>query len=140
MFHISKGISNRYSISKYSNYQLKLIVWWTSLKWKFYLRSDPLIFFCKPQQIDIKGQTINFIKTGTGENAVLCFPGALGTIWSDFKPQIENLDKSKFTVVAFDPPGYGYSRPPSRNFSADFYEKDADAAYNLMKVFQLIVG
>lgn len=62
----------------------------------------------------------------------------MGTIWSDFKPQIEKLNKNKFVVVAFDPPGYGLSRPPKRNFSLDFYEKDADMAYDFMKVMSVL--
>ncbi|KAJ8955093.1 hypothetical protein NQ314_006976 [Rhamnusium bicolor] len=72
---------------------------------------------------------------GNGEKNVLCFPGALGTIWSDFKPQIEGLDRKKFTVFAWDPPGYGQSRPPNRVFNTKFYESDADAAYDLMTVY-----
>lgn len=74
------------------------------------------------------------MKTGSGSNTVLCFPGALGSIWSDFKPQIEGLDKNKFTVVAWDPPGYGHSRPPNREFSSEFYSNDATLAYEFMKV------
>ncbi|XP_050303124.1 valacyclovir hydrolase [Anthonomus grandis grandis] len=80
-----------------------------------------------------KGQTINYLKVGEGPNKLLCFPGALGTIWSDFKPQIDGLDRSKFTLIAWDPPGYGASRPPNRVFDKDFYETDADAAQNLMQ-------
>lgn len=82
----------------------------------------------------VKGQNINYVQSGDGAHKVLCFPGALGTIWSDFKPQIEGLDKTKFTVIAWDPPGYGYSRPPNRNFSTEFYKNDAVAAYDFMKV------
>lgn len=82
---------------------------------------------------DVKGQTINYVKIGNGSKHVLCFPGALGTIWSDFKPQIEGLDKNKFTTVAWDPPGYGLSRPPNRLFDVKFYENDADAAYDFMQ-------
>ncbi|KAF5300499.1 hypothetical protein FQA39_LY02298 [Lamprigera yunnana] len=83
-------------------------------------------------QIVIDGQTINYIRQGYGNIPLLCFPGALGSIWSDFKPQIEKLDKSKFTIFAWDPPGYGSSRPPLRNVSKDFYERDADVAVRLM--------
>ncbi|XP_025834786.1 valacyclovir hydrolase isoform X2 [Agrilus planipennis] len=84
-------------------------------------------------KIEIDGHSINYIKEGIGDHHVLCFPGALGTIWSDFKPQVENLDKDKFCVIAFDPPGYGFSRPPDKSFGTDFYEKDAEIAYKLMK-------
>lgn len=68
------------------------------------------------QTINVKGQKINYIKTGNGKQTLLCCPGALGTIWSDFKPQITDLDKSKFTIVAWDPPGYGFSRPQKETF------------------------
>lgn len=86
------------------------------------------------QKIDVNGQTINYIKVGDGEKKILCFPGALGTIWSDFKPQVESLDRNKLTVIAWDPPGYGQSRPPSRNFNLEFYKNDAEAAFAFMKV------
>ncbi|KAK5649614.1 hypothetical protein RI129_000643 [Pyrocoelia pectoralis] len=85
------------------------------------------------QQIKIEGQTINYLKEGNGPQTILCFPGALGTIWTDFAPQIQELDKKKFTIVAWDPPGYGKSRPPGRSFTNDFYIKDADMAAKLMK-------
>ncbi|KAI4459061.1 valacyclovir hydrolase [Holotrichia oblita] len=85
------------------------------------------------KKILVKGQTINYIQTGNGDHKVLCFPGALGTIWSDFKPQIDGLDKTKFTVVVWDPPGYGHSRPPDRNFCPEFYRNDAVAAKDFMK-------
>ncbi|CAD1476929.1 unnamed protein product, partial [Heterotrigona itama] len=55
------------------------------------------------------------------------------SIWTDFKPQIEGLDRGKFTIVAWDPPGYGRSRPPDRTFPDDFFQRDANWAYNLMK-------
>lgn len=83
--------------------------------------------------ISISNVTINYLKVGAGNNTILCFPGALGTIWSDFKSLITNIDKEKFTVVAFDPPGYGRSRPPNRNFNIDFYKNDAKCAHDLMK-------
>lgn len=84
--------------------------------------------------VNVNGQTINYVKVGSGDRILLCFPGALGTIWSDFKPQVEKLDKNKFTVIAWDPPGYGGSRPPKRLFNSDFYHKDADVAHDFLKV------
>lgn len=56
-----------------------------------------------------------------------------GTIWTDFKPQMENLDAEKLTVVSWDPPGYGKSRPPNRTFPSDFFQRDATWAHGLMK-------
>lgn len=56
-----------------------------------------------------------------------------GTIWTDFKPQIEHLNTDKFTIVAWDPPGYGKSRPPDRTFPDDFFQRDASWGHNLMQ-------
>lgn len=102
--------------------------------WDYYTSNIFHSIVFQKQTTHVKGQRINYIKTGNGKQTLLCCPGALGTIWSDFKPQITDLDKSKFTIVAWDPPGYGFSRPPKRNFSLKFYENDADAAYDFMIV------
>lgn len=56
-----------------------------------------------------------------------------GTIWTDFKPQMEQMNVDKLTLVAWDPPGYGKSRPPDRTFPDDFFQRDAAYAHNLMK-------
>nr|CAD7268086.1 unnamed protein product [Timema shepardi] len=82
----------------------------------------------KEQKIGVNGVEINYLKVGDGPKTILCLPGALGSIWSDFKPQLEKLDRSKFTLVAWDPPGYGKSRPPDREFSLNFLRDDADIA------------
>lgn len=58
----------------------------------------------------------------------------LGSGETDFGPQIKNLNKKLFTVVAWDPRGYGHSRPPDRDFPVDFFERDAKDAIDLMKV------
>lgn len=60
-----------------------------------------------------------------------------GSIFTDFKPQIETLNRDKYTIVAWDPPGYGFSRPPDRDFSPGFFYRDAECAISLMKVFKL---
>lgn len=65
---------------------------------------------------------------------MLCLPGALGTIWTDFKLQIDGFNREKFTLIVWDPPGFGKSRPPEKDFNADFYEKDAYYAFEFMKV------
>ena len=56
---------------------------------------------------------------------LLCLPGALGTGASDFAPQIEGLSH-RFRIIAPDPRGYGQSRPPQRDFPADFLQRDAN--------------
>ncbi|CAG2182184.1 unnamed protein product, partial [Oppiella nova] len=35
-------------------------------------------------------------------------------------------------MIAWDPPGYGYSRPPERAYGKDVYKNDADLAAELM--------
>ncbi|KAB0391808.1 hypothetical protein E2I00_014429, partial [Balaenoptera physalus] len=55
---------------------------------------------------------------------------------TDFGPQIENLNKKLFTVVAWDPRGYGHSRPPDRDFPVEFFERDAKDAVDLMKMLK----
>ncbi|KAI4500582.1 hypothetical protein M0802_004174 [Mischocyttarus mexicanus] len=85
------------------------------------------------RKVSVNGLDINYVKVGAGDHMVLLLPGALGSAWTDFKPQLENLDRNKLTIVAWDPPGYGKSRPPNRIFSDDFFQRDADYACNLMK-------
>lgn len=86
------------------------------------------------RKVNVDGSNINYVRVGIGNHPVLLLPGALGTAWTDFKPQLENLDKNKLTIVAWDPPGYGKSRPPNRIYSDDFFQRDADYAFNLMKI------
>lgn len=77
---------------------------------------------------------INFICVGNGPKGLILMPGALGTIQTDFKPQIEGLPKllTNYTIVGWDPPGYGKSRPPERTFPVGFYHRDAYLADKLM--------
>ncbi|KAJ8673275.1 hypothetical protein QAD02_004537 [Eretmocerus hayati] len=86
------------------------------------------------QQVLVDGNTINYIKVGVGEHPVLLLPGSIGTAWIYFKPQIELLDRAKFTIIAWDPPGCRKSRPPDRSFSRGFHLKDALLAKKLMDI------
>lgn len=52
-------------------------------------------------------------------------------------PQLEDLSREKFTIVGIDPRGYGKSRPPHRDVSADFLYRDADDAAAVMKVLNI---
>ncbi|KAG9348095.1 hypothetical protein JZ751_004120 [Albula glossodonta] len=45
---------------------------------------------------------------------------------------LESLDKQRFSVVSWDPRGYGNSRPPQRDFPLDFFDRDAKDAVDLM--------
>lgn len=70
------------------------------------------------------------------EHTVLLMPGALGTGWNDFLPQLEGLPvllPADWSLVAWDPPGYGNSRPPQRTFPLDYFERDAEAVGDLIE-------
>lgn len=60
-----------------------------------------------------------------------------GAVRIEFYLQLDDgpgaLDKDRFTLVAFDPPGYGYSRPPERVFSVESMDEDARIGAKLMK-------
>ncbi|CAG2182959.1 unnamed protein product, partial [Oppiella nova] len=85
------------------------------------------------QKIEIDGILIHFEKVGTGPEKVLLLPGGLGTSRTDFTHQLESFDPNVFTLIAWDPPGYGFSRPPDRRWSKDVYARDADIAAKLME-------
>lgn len=85
------------------------------------------------KKVIIENQTINYLKVGTGDQTVLCLPGALGSIWSDFAPQISGLSRDHLTLVVWDPPGYGHSRPGDRDFSPGYFQRDAEMAFKLME-------
>ncbi|KAF3690444.1 Valacyclovir hydrolase [Channa argus] len=80
----------------------------------------------------VNGVDLYYEKSGRGKHAVLLLPGALGSTKTDFSPQLKSLNKELFTVVGWDPRGYGQSRPPHRDFPADFFERDAKDAVDLM--------
>ncbi|XP_051952469.1 valacyclovir hydrolase [Xyrauchen texanus] len=81
----------------------------------------------------VNGVDLYYQRTGDGKHTVLLLPGALGSGQTDFAPQLEKLDKRCLTVVAWDPRGYGRSRPPDRDFPTDFFHRDAKDAVDLMQ-------
>lgn len=89
----------------------------------------------KERQVQIGSNSVHFVEAGNGNRGVILLPGALGTAWTDFKPQIEGLPAllPHHRVIAWDPPGYGKSRPPEKEFTVDFFERDAAAAGELMQ-------
>ncbi|KAG0710748.1 Valacyclovir hydrolase [Chionoecetes opilio] len=84
-------------------------------------------------QVMVDGFQLNYEKAGAGSKVALCLPGALGSIKSDFGPQLSSLPGKDLTIVCWDPPGYGQSRPPPRKFSNDFLRQDARLAAQMMK-------
>jgi valacyclovir hydrolase len=73
------------------------------------------------------------------EKTLLMLPGALGSALTDFKPQLESLPSllPNYQIIAWDPPGYGKSIPPERQFPLNFLENDADVAHELMSVLNV---
>jgi len=59
-----------------------------------------------------------------------------GCTETDFAPQLAGLNRQKYTVIGWDPRGYGKSRPPNRDFPLDFLYRDADDAAALMQVMK----
>ncbi|XP_076010572.1 LOW QUALITY PROTEIN: valacyclovir hydrolase [Genypterus blacodes] len=86
----------------------------------------------------VNGVDLYYEQTGTGNHAVLLLPGALGSVKTDFGPQMKSLNKERFTVVGWDPRGYGLSRPPLRDFPPDFFERDAKDGVDLMKALGFV--
>lgn len=62
------------------------------------------------QKVKVGDKEIFYVKSGNGNNAILLMPGLLGSSWTDFKPQIEQLPAliPNSTIIAWDPPGISY--------------------------------
>ena len=82
----------------------------------------------------VNGAELHYESQGSGNHVLLCIPGEMGTARSDFSPQIDYFgSRDDFRIVAFDPRGYGNSRPPERNFSGrSTFVEDAKDAKGLM--------
>lgn len=93
------------------------------------------------EKINVESIEINCVRVGGRgrdvdniQNAIILMPGACGSSWTDFRPQIEQLGNllPGYTIIAWDPPGYGKSIPPVREFPIDFFHKDAKYAHGLI--------
>lgn len=101
------------------------------------------VLMSEQKQIQIKDSNqntynINYVRDGHGKDAIILLPGALGSAATDFQPQIDQLPKllPNHSIIAWDPPGYGKSRPPNRTFDLDFFHRDAFFANALMHALQ----
>ncbi|KAI1303207.1 Valacyclovir hydrolase [Halotydeus destructor] len=82
-------------------------------------------------KIEVENIDIYYEKKGTGDHVIFFIPGALGTLQTDFVEQFNSFDSTKFTLICWNAPGYGKSRPPPRYYE-DYYKKDADYAGKFM--------
>jgi len=84
-------------------------------------------------KISVEEYSIQCVIKGNGPHAVLLLPGSLGTSPTDFPYQLEELGKKEnLTIVGWDPPGYGGSRPPTRTFPEGWFYRDAKIAVQTM--------
>ena len=84
-------------------------------------------------EVELNGGKIFYETAGNGPHNLLLLPGALGSTRTDFLPQLSKLDGEKFTIHAWDPPGYGKSRPLNRTWPDKFFDRDAADAAALIK-------
>lgn len=82
----------------------------------------------------VNGVELFYDSRGSGSHALVCIPGAMGTTRTDFAPQLDYFgSRDGIRIIAFDPRGYGNSRPPQRYFSGtSSFETDAKDAKGLM--------
>lgn len=83
--------------------------------------------------VEVNGYILHYEKVGTGKIVVLLMPGLMGSSRSDFPEQLDYMDKNKFTLIGWDPPGYGFSRAQERVYNKTVYADDAHLAAAMMK-------
>jgi len=97
------------------------------------------LFADLPDRGDGAPLRIHYELSGEGDHHVLLLPGALGSTQTDFAPQLRLMREDRdLGLVAWDPRGYGLSRPPNRTAPLDFFHRDADDAVALMKHLNLV--
>ncbi|XP_052819074.1 valacyclovir hydrolase-like isoform X1 [Mya arenaria] len=84
-------------------------------------------------KMEVNRVRLHFEMTGDGDHYVILLPGALGSTRTDFSHQLQNFNKTDFTLIAIDPRGYGQSIPPNRDWPLEFLQRDADDAFELIK-------
>jgi valacyclovir hydrolase len=85
------------------------------------------------KKLEVNKVQFNYEMTGTGRNTLLLLPGGLGSSETDYSMQLMHMNKDLFTVIGWDPRGYGRSIPPERDWPENFLERDADDAAAFMK-------
>ncbi|CAG7723437.1 unnamed protein product [Allacma fusca] len=82
---------------------------------------------------EVHGVSLLYTTAGKGNHSILCMPGFLGTAEDTFGEIFKTFDQQRFRLVAWDPPGYGKSRPPNREIKMGYLKRDAELAAELMK-------
>ncbi|XP_013102478.1 valacyclovir hydrolase isoform X4 [Stomoxys calcitrans] len=87
------------------------------------------------RKVNVNNISLNIVEGGSGSKSVLLMPGLMGSIWSDFKHQVQQLPEllPNHKIIAWDPPGYGKSTPPQRNWHVNSLHEDAELAVDLMR-------
>ena len=86
------------------------------------------------------GVELYYERRGSGPRSLLIIPGALTSVGTFLSPQMDYFGRegSEFTVVGFDPRGYGKSRPHKRDYlSPEILHRDARDAVQVMKALGL---
>src|SRR6218665_2642831 len=75
--------------------------------------------------VNVNNIKLHYVKAGHGPHILLLMPGGLGSGANHFRHQLADFNAKKFTMIAWDPPGYGFSRPPERVFE-NYFREDAN--------------
>nr|VZI31916.1 unnamed protein product [Spirometra erinaceieuropaei] len=83
---------------------------------------------------EVLSMQIHYLRHGRGADNILLFPGPFGSIRTDYMDFLRRLNINEFTAIAFDPPGCGFSTPPTRDWSdPEVLLQDARVGVNLMR-------
>ncbi|EDV25369.1 Valacyclovir hydrolase [Trichoplax sp. H2] len=80
----------------------------------------------------VDGQKLYYSTWGEGSEILVILPGNLGVGEMDMIHLVKNVPQGVL-VVTFHVRGCGQSKPPNREYSVDFYERDADDCANIMQ-------
>ncbi|XP_059219523.1 valacyclovir hydrolase isoform X2 [Stomoxys calcitrans] len=86
------------------------------------------------RKVKVNNLDVNIVECGAGPKSVLLMPGVMGSIWTDFAPQIKQLPGllPNHTIIACDPPGCGKSMPLDRKWTINAVQEDGQFAMDLM--------
>uniref|UniRef100_A0A914W7A3 Serine aminopeptidase S33 domain-containing protein n=1 Tax=Plectus sambesii TaxID=2011161 RepID=A0A914W7A3_9BILA len=89
-------------------------------------------------RVNCGNATVHYAKSGTGPINVLFLHDAPGSYTTDFKRHLTGFAQDKFTLVGWDTPGFGKSRPPDAEFPAKYHSENARVAFQLMQKLDLL--